>query len=77
MKVWIDQKYCTGDNLCEELCPSVFTQLDDGLTYVKQDGVVLDKPGGKASLALVTSGDEAAVRDAADQCAGECIFVEA
>ena len=38
MKVWIDQKYCTGDNLCEELCPAIFTQLDDGLSYVKQDG---------------------------------------
>jgi ferredoxin len=76
MKVWVDQKYCTGDNLCEELCPAVFTQLDDGLTYVKQGGMVLDKPGGKASLALVAAGDEPAVRDAADQCAGECIFIE-
>ena len=76
MKVWIDQKYCTGDNLCEELCPDVFTQLDDGLSYVKQDGAVLDRPGGNASVALVAAEHEAAVRDAADQCAGECIFVE-
>ena len=76
MKVWIDQKYCTGDNLCEDLCPAVFTQLDDGLTYVKQGERVLDKPGGKASIALVASEHQVAVRDAADQCAGECIFIE-
>jgi ferredoxin len=76
MKVWVDQQYCTGDNLCEELCPAVFTQLDDGLTYVKQDGVVLGTPGGKGSLALVSAEHEVAVRDAADQCAGECIFIE-
>ena len=36
MKVWIDQDLCTGDGLCEEICPSVFTLLDDGLAYVKQ-----------------------------------------
>jgi ferredoxin len=35
MKVWIDQDLCTGDGLCEEICPSVFTLLDDGLAYVK------------------------------------------
>ena len=76
MKVWIDQKYCTGDNLCEELCPAIFTQLDDGLSYVKQDGKVLGNPGGQGSTALVPSDQEAAVREAADQCAGECIFIE-
>ena len=36
MKVWIDQDLCTGDGLCEEICPSVFTLLDDGLAYVKE-----------------------------------------
>ena len=34
MKVWIDQDLCTGDGLCEEIAPSVFTLLDDGLAYV-------------------------------------------
>ncbi|HEY3673201.1 MAG TPA: ferredoxin, partial [Acidimicrobiia bacterium] len=28
MKVWIDQDLCTGDGLCEEIAPSVFTLLD-------------------------------------------------
>jgi len=36
MKVWIDQDLCTGDGLCEEICPSVFTLLDDGLAYVNR-----------------------------------------
>jgi len=35
MKVWIDQDLCTGDGLCEEIAPEVFTLLDDGLAYVK------------------------------------------
>ena len=30
MKVWIDQDLCTGDGLCEEIAPAVFTLLDDG-----------------------------------------------
>ncbi|MDQ1467288.1 MAG: proteasome-associated ATPase [Actinomycetota bacterium] len=36
MKVWIDQDLCTGDGLCEEIAPAVFTLLDDGLAYVKE-----------------------------------------
>ena len=36
MKVWIDQDLCTGDGLCEEIAPDVFTLLDDGLAYVKE-----------------------------------------
>ena len=36
IKVWIDQDLCTGDGLCEEICPSVFAMHDDGLAYVKE-----------------------------------------
>ena len=46
MKVWIDQDLCTGDGLCEEIAPAVFTLLDDGLAYVKEDGDVKSDPGG-------------------------------
>ena len=46
MKVWIDQDLCTGDGLCEEIAPAVFTLLDDGLAYVKEDDKVLNDPGG-------------------------------
>ena len=38
MKVWIDQDLCTGDGLCEEIAPSVFSGHEDGLFYVKEDG---------------------------------------
>ena len=67
MKVWIDQDLCTGDGLCEEICPDVFTLLDDGLAYVKADGNALNDPGGAASQAVV---------EASEECPGECIFIE-
>jgi ferredoxin len=76
MKVWIDQDLCTGDGLCEEICPQVFTLKDDGLAYVKDDGRVLDDPGGAEGLAAVPTRLEDAVREAAEECPGECIFIE-
>jgi ferredoxin len=76
MKVWIDQDLCTGDGLCEEICPQVFTLLEDGLAYVKQDGRVLSDPGGSEGLAAVASDYEDGVREAAEECPGECIFIE-
>jgi ferredoxin len=75
MKVWIDQKFCTGDGLCEDLCPAMFTLRDDGLAYVKE-GDEVRIPGGSMGLAAVPAELEDAVRDAKDQCAGECIFIE-
>ena len=62
MKVTIEQEYCTGDGLCEDLCPSVFGMQDDGLAHVKLSG---DVP----------SDLEGAVLDAQGQCVGECIHV--
>ena len=53
MKVWIDQDLCTGDGLCEEIAPDVFTLLDDGLAYVKDSGKVFSDPGGAEGLANV------------------------
>jgi ferredoxin len=76
MKVWIDQDLCTGDGLCEEICPSVFTLLDDGLAYVKQGSDVLNSPGGADGVAMVPAEFEDAVREASEECPGECIFIE-
>ncbi|HEV2426999.1 MAG TPA: ferredoxin [Acidimicrobiales bacterium] len=76
MKVWIDQDLCTGDGLCEEICPSVFTLLDDGLAYVKQDGAVLNDPAGAEGVAVVPVELEDAVVEASEECPGECIFIE-
>jgi ferredoxin len=76
MKVWIDQDLCTGDGLCEEICPDVFTLQDDGLAYVKESGTVLNDPGGSSQMASVPSDLEDAVVEASEECPGECIFVE-
>lgn len=76
MKVWIDQDLCTGDGLCEEIAPAVFTLLDDGLAYVKEGDRVLSDPGGANAQAVVPSGLEEAVVEASEECPGECIFVE-
>ena len=65
MKVRIEQDYCTGDGLCEDLCPGVFRMGDDGLAHVK-DGVE-----------EVPEELQEGVLDAQSQCAGECIYVEA
>jgi ferredoxin len=76
MKVWIDQDLCTGDGLCEEICPSVFTLLDDGLAYVKEGVDVKSSPGGADGVAVVPAGMEDAVTEASEECPGECIFIE-
>jgi ferredoxin len=76
MKVWIDQDLCTGDGLCEEIAPAVFTLLDDGLAYVKEGTDVKSAPGGVEGLAQVPSELEDAVTEAAEECPGECIFIE-
>ena len=76
MKVWIDQDLCTGDGLCEEICPSVFTLLDDGLAYVKEGVDVKSSPGGADGVAVVPPGMEDAVTEASEECPGECIFIE-
>jgi ferredoxin len=77
MKVWIDQELCTGDGLCEEICPTLFVLCDSGFAYVKQDGKILDHPGGQEQMAEVPDELEEDVREAADECPGECIFLVA
>jgi ferredoxin len=76
--VWIDQDLCTGDGLCEEVCPDLFFGADDGLFYVKEKGEkanALDprlKMGN--GLAFVPDGLVDAAVEAAEECPGECIF---
>src|ERR1700682_5941087 len=77
MKVWIDQDLCTGDGLCEEIAPAVFTLLDDGLAYVKEGSKVYSEPGGADGLAAVPAGMEEAVIEPAEECPSVCIFIEA
>jgi ferredoxin len=77
MRVWIDQDLCTGDGLCLDHCPDVFVQLEDGIAYVAERGMALNDPGGSGSLAIVPDRDLQRVVNAALDCPGECIFIEA
>ena len=76
VKVWIDQDLCTGDGLCTDHAPEVFTLLEDGIAYVKTGELVHNDPGGPQGLARVPEGREQAVVHAAEDCPGECIFIE-
>ena len=80
MKVWIDQDLCTGDGLCEEIAPDVFTLLDDGLAYVKEGDKIYatakGNPQGAEGLANIPDGQLDAVIESAEECPGECIFIE-
>jgi ferredoxin len=76
MKVWIDQDLCTGDGLCEEIAPDVFALLDDGLAYVKEGDKILSEPAGAEAVAPVPAGQEEATIESAEECPGECIYIE-
>ena len=83
MKVWIDQDLCTGDGICVEIARPVFGLHDDGLAYVKEAGWSDINNGGAgpalvgpSGLATVQDGHVAEVVEAAEECPGECIFIE-
>ena len=76
MKVWIDQDLCTGDGLCEEIAPDVFTLLDDGLAYVKEGDKIFSDPGGSEGMANIPDAELEGVIESAEECPCECIFIE-
>jgi ferredoxin len=80
MKVWIDQDLCTGDGLCEEIAPDVFTLLDDGLAYVREKEKIYATAKGNAQgadgMAVIPEGQLEGVIESAEECPGECIFIE-
>jgi len=85
VKVWIDQDLCTGDGLCEEIAPDVFFGMDDGLFYVKESADAFGQeklfdgeasPAGSDGTARIPEGKEESVIEAAEECPGECIFIE-
>ncbi len=69
MKIRIDQELCIGDGLCEKIAPDVFTVLGDDLAYVT-DGA------DPRAASVVPSKFEQAVLEAAENCAGDCIFID-
>lgn len=87
MKVWIDQDLCTGDGLCAEIAPDIFEMHTDGLAYVKEafwptmhgpKGSPMGEPLLRMAqgLASVPEDQLDAVIDSADECPGECIYIE-
>jgi ferredoxin len=78
LKVWIDQDLCTGDGLCEEIAPSIFYGHSDGLFYVKEAGSETPSEPTHVmtqSVAVPSSLVESTI-EAAEECPGECIFLE-
>ena len=65
MRVWIEQSLCTGCGLCAWHAPGIFTLHDDGFPYV-----------GDTAEGDVPDAREADVIMAAEDCPGECIFIE-
>jgi ferredoxin len=76
LHVWIDQDLCTGDGLCTDHCPELFVLLEDGISYVRMDGEPQNDPGGVGSMAPVVPELVEAAVAAAEDCPGECIFLE-
>ena len=86
MKVWIDQALCTGDGLCTEIAPDIFEMADDGLAYVKEVSwkSIAGPEGGKGDpvykmatgMAVVPADQVEATIESAEECPGECIFIE-
>ncbi len=86
MRVWIDQDLCTGDGLCAEIASDVFAMHNDGLAYVKEaTWPNLFGPDGKGDAPKLQMGQGTAlipdnllddVVAAAEECPGECIFIE-
>ena len=77
LHVWIDQDLCTGDGLCTDHCPELFTILEDGISYVvDRDGRPGNDPGGAGSAVPVPDALVGRTISAADDCPGECIFLE-
>jgi Ferredoxin len=75
MRVWIDQKACVGNGICEELSPEVFALVDGGIAYVR-DGDRLLPEGPDGALAVPQSLEESVV-EAAEECPAACIYLEA
>ncbi|MDA8292457.1 MAG: ferredoxin [Actinomycetota bacterium] len=76
MKIWIDQGFCTGDGLCEEIFPARVQVRDHGLAYVCENGAAPPNPSRSGSRVVIVVGNEDAVLEAAFERPGECIFID-
>ena len=75
MRVWIEQRECVGNCVCEEVCPEVFYLADGDIAYVLDGDRVL--PDGQAGTLDVPYDLEERVLEAAEECPAGCIYIEA
>lgn len=78
----------TGDGLCAEIAPAIFEMADDGLAYVKEEAwpTIYSRDGVTAAEEPILQMAEGtadvpehlleAVIESAEECPGECIFIE-
>jgi ferredoxin len=74
MRVWIDQKACIGNGICEEVCPEVFAVVDGDIAYVRDGDRLL--PEGEAGMLTVPAAFVARTIEAAEECPAACIYIE-
>lgn len=87
--VWIDNDACMGAGTCGQLAPEVFHERSDGTWAVKEDASHFNQtmlfdgtegsghgPNGFDGRARIPESLLDLVIDAAEECPGECIFVE-
>lgn len=87
--VWIDGDACMGAGTCSQIAPEVFHQRSDGTWAVKEDSshfgktVIFDGssgpghgPEGLEGRARIPEELLESVIDAAEECPGECIYLE-
>ncbi len=88
--VWIDTAECMGAGTCSQIAPQVFVERSDGTWAVKEDEkffgqtVIFDGaageghgPEGMQGRARVPDALLDLVVEAAEECPGECILLEA
>ena len=78
VKVWIDQDLCTGDGICEEVAPAIFFGAEDGLYYVREANTDVPAEPTHSFHQPVDVPDNLleATIEAAEECPGECIFLD-
>jgi ferredoxin len=75
MRVWIDQSLCQNSGLCEEEAPELFAVGGDFLAYVRQDGKILNEPGGEESKAEIPDHLVTVAETCAKACPAGCIML--
>ena len=80
MKVWIDQDLCTGDGLCEEIAPTC-SRCSTTVSPTSRKATRSSPPPratrrAPRGMAEIPDGQLDAVIESAEECPGECIFIE-